>query len=79
VRAYVWLSDLKNGRLISIEELANSYKLHPNVVRQGLRLAFLAPEITAEILSVETPAPLTLGNIPKQLLLPWTSQQQLLT
>jgi len=35
----------------SIEELAASVKLHPKVVRNEIRLAFLAPEISEAILT----------------------------
>jgi hypothetical protein len=41
--AGVQRADLKSGRFSSIEELAVTAKLHPKVVRQALRLAFLAP------------------------------------
>jgi hypothetical protein len=50
VRAHAWLSDLQNGRFSTIEELATAAKIHPKVARQGLRLAFLAPEVTSSIL-----------------------------
>ena len=41
IRAHAWLNDLASGRHASIEDLATAADLHPKVVRQGLRLAFL--------------------------------------
>ena len=72
VRAYAWLADLKSGRFSSLEELASAAKLHAKVVRQALRLAFLAPGLTSAILEGNQPG-LTLRRIPKRLPLPWTS------
>jgi len=72
VRAHAWLADLKSGRFSSLEELASAAKLHAKVVRQALRLAFLAPGLTSAILEGNQPG-LTLRRIPKRLPLPWTS------
>src|SRR6202171_4010422 len=44
VRARHWASELANGTYASVDELAASAKLNPKVVRNELRLAFLAPE-----------------------------------
>ena len=44
VRAHAWLDDLSTGRHASVEDLAAAADLHPKVVRQGLRLAFLPPD-----------------------------------
>ena len=49
VRAHAWLADLTCGRCSSIEDLANDVKLHPKVVRQALRLAYLSPDLTSAI------------------------------
>jgi site-specific DNA recombinase len=75
-RAHVWLNDLTTGRHSSVEDLAQAIKLHPKVVRRGLRLAFLAPAVTAAIL--EGQKGLKLVNIPKLLPLSWREQQRLL-
>jgi hypothetical protein len=40
-----------NGTYASVDELAASAKLNPKVVRNELRLAFLAPEILDAILN----------------------------
>jgi hypothetical protein len=42
-RAHTWLNDLTSGRYRSIEALAKKAKFHPKIVRQQMRLAFLAP------------------------------------
>jgi hypothetical protein len=73
-RAHAWLADLAGGRYSTIEELAAAAKLHPKVVRQGLRLAFLAPEIVGGILH-GTELDLTLRQIPKALPLRWSQHQ----
>ena len=75
IRAHGWLSDLSNGRFSSIEELAAACKLHAKVVRQGLRLAFLAPDLTSAILDGERS--LQLKQIPKTLPLLWSEQRLL--
>jgi hypothetical protein len=76
VRAQAWLADLKNGRFSSVEELAASAKLHPKVMRQALRFAFLSPKITSGILAGNQRVP-ALRRMPKRLPLDWTSHQSL--
>ena len=67
-------SSSKSERFSSIEGLATTAKLHPKVVRQALRLAFLSPELTSAILEGDQPG-LTLRQIPKRLPLPWTARR----
>jgi hypothetical protein len=62
----------------SIEQLAEANSLHPKVVRQNLRLAFLAPDVTSLILEEVHPAGLSLARIPKLLPLPWAQHRRLL-
>ena len=52
MRAHGWAYALTNADFASIEELATCVKLHPKVVRNEIRLAFLAPEISESILTV---------------------------
>ena len=78
VRAHVWVHCLQNGTYESIEVLAEANRLHPKVVRQALRLAFLSPDVTSAILEGTQPAAISLGRIPKLLPLPWTEHQSLL-
>lgn len=76
VRAHAWLADLSSGRHAGIEDLAEAVSLHPKVIRQGLRLAFLPPELTAAALSGE--ACVALRAVPKALPLAWSEQRELL-
>jgi DNA invertase Pin-like site-specific DNA recombinase len=78
VRARVWMHSLQEGTYKSIENLADANRMHPKVVRQALRLAFLSPEVTSAILEGRQPAGLTLAQIPKLLALPWTEHRRLL-
>jgi site-specific DNA recombinase len=50
-RARHWASELANGTYASVDELPASAKLNSKVVRNELRLAFLAPEILDAILN----------------------------
>jgi site-specific DNA recombinase len=74
IRAHGWLADLTSGRFLSVEDLAEHAELHPKIIRQGLRLAFLAPQITDAICAGVQSRSVTLGNIPKLLPLRWPLQ-----
>jgi site-specific DNA recombinase len=78
VRAHVWMRCLQDGTHESIEMLAEANRLHPKVVRQSLRLAFLSPDVISAILEGGQPAGLSLSRIPRLLPLPWTDHQRLL-
>ena len=78
VRAHAWMHSLREGAHKSIETLAEANRLHPKVVRQALRLAFLSPEVTSAILKGSQPAALSLARVPKLLPLSWTEHQSLL-
>ena len=58
----------------SIEALAAAADLHPKVIRQGFRLAFLPPDLTAAALAGETT--IELKQIPKRLPLSWLEQHR---
>jgi len=75
VRAHVWLKLLSVGKYDSIEALAAAAKLHPKVIRNRLRLAFLAPAITGGILFGKQPASLTLKALDRTMSLSWKDQQ----
>jgi hypothetical protein len=70
------LHELSNGKHTSIESLAAAAKLHPKVIRQALRLAFLAPRITESILLGDQPPHMSLSEIPFALPLRWVEQHQ---
>jgi len=78
VRAHAWAQSLREGTYGSIERLADANRLHPKVVRQALRLAFLSPDITSVILEGRQPAGLSLTRIPKLLPLAWIEHRHLL-
>ncbi|MEA2895974.1 MAG: hypothetical protein QOJ84_1589 [Bradyrhizobium sp.] len=78
VRAHAWMHLLQNGTYGSVEELADANNIHPKVIRQNLRLAFLSPEVTTAILDGSQPASLSLARIPKLLSLKWTDHRPLL-
>jgi len=78
IRAQVWMQSLRDGMYESIEKLAEVNRLHPKVVRQALRLAFLSPDVTSVVLEGKQPAALSLARIPKLLPLPWTEHRRLL-
>jgi site-specific DNA recombinase len=78
VRAHIWVHCLRDGVYESIEQLAEAKRLHPKVVRQNLRLAFLSPDVTSSILEGQQPAGLMLAHIPKLLPLPWAQHRRLL-
>jgi hypothetical protein len=78
VRAHTWLHSLREGTHQSVESLAEANCLHPKVVRQALRLAFLSPDVTSAILENRQPAGLSLAQIPKLLPLKWTEHRRLL-
>jgi site-specific DNA recombinase len=78
VRAHGWMRSLHEGAYQSIEQLADMSGLHPKVVRQGLRLAFLSPDITSAILEGRHLRDFSLARIPKLLPLSWTEHRPLL-
>jgi site-specific DNA recombinase len=74
VRAHAWLGQLTEGRHASIENLAAAAGYNPKVIRQGLRLVFLAPALMEAALQGE--APFRLTQIPKLLPLSWLMQHR---
>jgi site-specific DNA recombinase len=74
VRSHVWLADLSSGRQTSIEALAAEANIHPKVIRQELRLAFLPPDLMRAALEGE--ATIELRQIPKTLPLSWQKQHR---
>jgi site-specific DNA recombinase len=78
VRAHAWLHALRNEVYDSVEQLADAHQLHPKVVRQNLRLAFLSADVTSAILDGSQPTNLSLARVPKLLPLSWNEQRDLL-
>jgi site-specific DNA recombinase len=78
VRAHGWIQSLQNGAYETIEQLAEANSLHPKVVRQALRLAFLSPEVTSTILESRQLKELALAQIQKLFPLSWPEHRRLL-
>ena len=78
VRAHAWMHSLREGTHVTVEKLAEANRLHPKVIRNALRFAFLSPYVTSAILEGQQPAALSLTKIPKLLPLPWTAHRCLL-
>jgi site-specific DNA recombinase len=74
VRAHAWLSELANDRCASVEELASKADIHPKVMREALKLAFLAPDIGSSIFSGESE--FELADLRKVSAVSWQSQRQ---
>lgn len=74
VRARAWLSDLANDRFSSIEELASKADIHPKVMREALKLAFMAPDIVTSIFAGE--ATFELPDLRNVSALSWQSQRK---
>jgi DNA invertase Pin-like site-specific DNA recombinase len=76
VRAHAWLNHLSTGRYSSVEDLAAEANIHPKIVRQDLRLAFLLPNLTSSALQGD--ATIALKQIPKSLPLCWREQDRVI-
>jgi site-specific DNA recombinase len=74
VRAHAWLSELANDRSASVEELASKATIHPKVMREALKMAFLAPSIVESIFAGE--ATFELADLRKVSALSWRSQRK---
>jgi site-specific DNA recombinase len=74
VRARTWLSELANDRCASVEELAIKADIHPKVMREALKMAFLAPDIVTSIFTGE--AMFDLAALRKISAVNWQSQRE---
>lgn len=79
VRAHAWIQRLTDGTYESIEALARASNIHSKIVRSSIRLAFLAPDITAAILAGEQPRNLSVGDFKKDIPLAWAEQQKMIS
>jgi hypothetical protein len=73
-RAHAWLSNLTNDRFASVEELASNADIHPKVMREALKMAFLAPDILTSIFAGE--GMFELAHLRKVAALSWQSQRK---
>ena len=72
-RAHAWLPELSNNHRASVEELARQADIHPKVMREALKMAFLAPDIVASIFTGE--ASFQLSDLRNVSALGWQSQR----
>jgi hypothetical protein len=77
IRALQWADALTNGSYASVEELAKAAALHPKVIRNELKLAYLAPDIVEAILSGKRD--FSLPDLRDLSALSWRRQEQALT
>lgn len=73
VRARAWLQALSDGTHNSVEEMANAIKLHPKIVRQEIKAAFLAPAVIEAVVKGE-PVTVDLAKLRTETPLSWTAQ-----
>jgi DNA invertase Pin-like site-specific DNA recombinase len=79
VRAHQWLKSLIDGTYDSVEALARAVDLHPKVIRSRIRLAFLAPKITRELLQGILPVSANINELTSAVHWSWVQQQGQLT
>ncbi len=76
-RSHMWLESLMNGTYKSAEDLADSVKMHPRAVRNGLRLAFLAPDLAQAIFARQNSECSNVAKIQWTLPLSWRQQRKI--
>ena len=75
-RAHIWLDLLSAGKHASIEELATAVAVHPKVIRNRIRLAFLNPAITRASLAGEQIEGANLADLNGPIPLSWHRQNR---
>jgi site-specific DNA recombinase len=76
VRAHKWNKQFLAGK--TTREIGKTNDIHHSYVAASLRLAFLAPDITAAILNGKQPGALNVTKLYKPLPLDWPTQRQVL-
>ena len=76
VRAHKWNKQFLAG--MTTREIGQANDIHHSYVAASIRLAFLAPDITAAILDGKQPAALNVAKLYKSLPLDWTTQRHVL-
>jgi hypothetical protein len=76
VRAHIWVKSLANGAYDSVEDLARAADLHPKVIRNRMRLAFLAPNLVDDILQGRQVRSVTIRGLVKSAVLSWREQRR---
>jgi DNA invertase Pin-like site-specific DNA recombinase len=78
-RAHAWRQALVTGAYQTVEKLADAVAWNPKVVRKGLRLAYLAPDIIESILRGSQLPALDLTTLQGVASLSWDEQRRLLS
>ncbi len=80
VRRQAWFADLREGKAVSVGELARSERVDRADLGRMMRLAFLAPDIVEAILAGSQPTGLTVSRLKRlsDLPLSWSDQRRLL-
>ena len=78
VRAHTWLRLLSDGTHNSIEDLARAVELHPKVIRNRIRLAFLAPAVTKQLLNGKTLPIANVNELANAVQTSWSQQHHAL-
>ena len=76
VRAHAWWRELCSGNASSIKQIADREHSDERYVARNLKLAFLAPDITAAILEGRQPPHLTADALIKMSDLPYSWKLQ---
>ena len=76
VRAHSWRKSLTDGTYNSIEDLAHPAGHHPKVVRNNIRLAYLAPNVIRAILQGNQSTSMTVRQLSQLGVLSWREQQR---
>lgn len=74
-RAHIWLDLLSASAHDSVEDLATAAGVHPKVVRNRIRLAFLSPGLTRTILSGQQTTNVSLAELNGAIPLSWLKQK----
>jgi hypothetical protein len=80
VYAHKWFNDLLSGRVRNMAEIASMEGKDKSYISRVMNLAFLAPDITENIIAGRQPADLSAEKLIRQIDLPmdWDQQRYLL-
>ena len=71
VQAHIWVKSLTSGAYDFVEALARTTDFHPKVIRNRMRLAFLAPNLVDDILQGRQDSSMTIRGLVKSVVLSW--------
>lgn len=77
-RAHCWIDQLQRSEYASVDQLARKVDLHPKLLRNALRLAFLAPDITQALLEGRHTRGFQVSRLALNLPLRWEDQRALM-